>query len=63
MNNPRAEYSPIIDRKPLHLPDGARLAVWVIINVEVWDFNAPMARTIIPYPQGKVVIPDIANYS
>lgn len=63
MNNPRAEYSAIIDRKPLRLPDGARLAVWVIINVEVWDFNSPMARTIIPYPQGKVVIPDIANYS
>jgi allantoinase len=63
MNNPRAEYSPIIDREPLFLPDGARLAVWVIINVEDWDFNAPMARTIIPYPQGKGVIPDVANYS
>jgi len=37
--------------------------VWIIINVEVWDFNAPMARTIIPYPQGTVVIPDVANYS
>jgi allantoinase len=63
MSNPRAEYSPIIDREPLYLPGGARLAIWVIINVEVWDFNAPMARSIIPYPQGKVVIPDVANYS
>lgn len=63
LSNPRAEYSPIIDREPLKLPGGARVAVWVIINVEVWDFNAPMARTIIPYPQGQVVIPDVANYS
>lgn len=63
LRNPRAEYSPIIDREPLRLPGGARVAVWIIINVEVWDFNAPMARTIIPYPQGTVVIPDVTNYS
>lgn len=63
LRNPRAEYLPIIDREPLRLPGGARVAVWIIINVEVWDFNAPMARTIIPYPQGTVVIPDVANYS
>ncbi len=63
MTNPRAEYSPIVDRAPLALPGGARIAVWVIVNVEVWDFNAPMPRTIIPYPQGRVVIPDVANYS
>lgn len=63
MNNPRAEHSPIIDRAPLSLPDGARLAVWVIVNVEVWNFDAPMARTLIPYPQGEPVIPDVANYS
>lgn len=63
MTNPRAEYSPIIDREPLSLPGGARLAVWVIVNVEVWDFDAPMARTVIPYPQGEAVVPDVANYS
>ncbi|MFQ5857241.1 MAG: polysaccharide deacetylase family protein [Anaerolineae bacterium] len=63
MNNPRAEYVPMIDREPLALPGGARLAVWVVVNVEVWDFNAPMARMLIPYPQGQVVIPDVANYS
>ncbi len=53
----------MIDRPPLALPGGARLAVWVIVNVELWDFNAPMPRTVIPYPQGKAVIPDVANYS
>ncbi len=63
MTNPRAEYSPMPDRKPLKLPGGARVAVWAIINVEEWDINAPMARTVLPPPQGVTVIPDIANYS
>ncbi|MBI2165017.1 MAG: polysaccharide deacetylase family protein [Chloroflexi bacterium] len=63
MSNPRAEYVPIIDRKPIKLPDGARVAVWVIVNVEEWDINEPMARTVLPAPQGVKVIPDIPNYS
>jgi allantoinase len=60
--NPRAEYVPIIDRKPLRLPGGARLAVWVVVNVEVWDFRSPLPRTLLPYPQGVPVVPDVANY-
>lgn len=60
--NPRAEYAPSIDRQPLFLPDGARLAVWVVVNVEVWDFRSPLPRTLLPYPQGEPVVPDVANY-
>ena len=63
MSNPRAEYSPIVGRTPLKLPGGARVAVWPVINVEEWDINAPMARTVIPAPQGVRVLPDIANFS
>ena len=63
MANPRVEYVPIIDRKPLKLPDNARVAVWAIINVEEWDINEPMARTVLPAPQGARVVPDIPNYS
>ena len=62
MANPRAEYSPIFQRKPLRLPGNARVAVWVIINVEEWDINAPMARTVLPTPQGRAVLPDIPNF-
>ena len=57
----RADYSPIIHRKPVKLPDGARLGVWFIINVEKWDINATMARAVLPAPQGVTVIPDIPN--
>ena len=63
MPNPRAEYSPIFGRPSLTLPDGARVAVWFIINVEEWDINQPMARTVLPSPQGAAVSPDIPNYS
>ena len=62
MSNPRAEYSNIFDRAPLKLPGGARVAVWPVINVEEWDINEPMARTVLPTPQGVSVIPDIPNF-
>ena len=62
MSNPRAEFSSIFDRKPLKLPGGARVAVWPVINVEEWDINEPMARTVLPTPQGVSVIPDIPNF-
>jgi len=62
MANPRAEYSPIFQRKPIRLPGNARVAVWVIINVEEWDINAPMARTVLSTPQGRAVLPDIPNF-
>jgi allantoinase len=59
----RAEYSAIINRKPVKLPGGARLGVWFIITVEKWDINALMARSVLPAPQGVTVTPDIPNYS
>ena len=62
MNVPRADYSPIFKRKPLKLPNNARVAVWPVINVEEWDINSPMARTVLPAPQGVAVVPDVANY-
>ena len=63
MPNPRADFSPIFERPRLTLPGGAKVAVWFIINVEEWDINQPMARTVLPSPQGAPVLPDIPNYS
>jgi peptidoglycan/xylan/chitin deacetylase (PgdA/CDA1 family) len=62
MTNPRADYAPMFQRRPLQLPGNARLAIWPVINVEEWDINAPMARTVLPTPQGVSVLPDIANF-
>lgn len=32
----RYEYLPIIDREPVTLPDGNRIALWIGLNVECW---------------------------
>src|SRR5216683_6285975 len=37
----RFPYSAIIDRKPLRWPNGARVAVWVIPNIEHFLFDRP----------------------
>jgi peptidoglycan/xylan/chitin deacetylase (PgdA/CDA1 family) len=62
MANPRAAYSPMPFRKPLRLPGKARVAVMTVVNVEEWDFRAPMARALLPAPQGVTVVPDVTNF-
>src|SRR5437764_4022393 len=37
-------YSPLPDRPPLRWPNGARLALWVIPNVEVFRLDEPVPR-------------------
>ena len=59
----RIDYDPIAGRKPLVLPDGARMAVWVIVNVEEWDPEAPMPRTVLTPPAGGSPSPDIPNWA
>ena len=60
----RLPYSPITARPPLPpLPDAARIIVWTVVNVEVWDIGRPMPRTVLAPPQGKPLLPDVANWS
>jgi peptidoglycan/xylan/chitin deacetylase (PgdA/CDA1 family) len=59
----RIAYSAIIDRPPLVLPDGARMVIWPIVNVENWDIHKPMPRTVLPPPMGKPLIPDLPNWA
>lgn len=59
----RLPFSPIADRPPLKLPDGKRMAVWTIINLEVWGDQRAMPRTVLPPPMGKPLVPDLANWS
>ena len=59
----RAPFSAIVDRPPLRLPGGARVAVWPIVNLEVWDIGKPMARQVLPAPTGQVLLPDVPNWS
>src|SRR3954464_839074 len=59
----RAPYSAIVDRPPLRLPGEARIVVWTIVNLEVWDIGKPMARQVLPAPTGQVLSPDVPNWS
>jgi len=59
----RIDYSPINERPPLKLPDGARLAIWVIVNVEEWDIQQTMPRSVLPPPAGSAALPDIPNWA
>src|ERR1700737_5665599 len=59
----RISYSPIAARPPLKLPNGARMAIWVIVNVEEWDAKLPMPRTVLTPPAGGSPSPDIPNWA
>ncbi|HKC44518.1 MAG TPA: polysaccharide deacetylase, partial [Burkholderiales bacterium] len=59
----RVPYSAIVDRPPLKLPGNARLVVWTIVNLEVWDIGGPMARQVLPAPTGVPLLPDVPNWS
>ena len=59
----RLAYSAITEREPLVLPGGARLVVWVIVNVEEWDPCETMPRTVLTPPAGGSPLPDIPNWA
>jgi allantoinase len=56
----RFDYSPIIDRPVLRWPNGARIAVWVIPNIEHFLFDRPSTSI-----SGATAFlkPDVLNYS
>jgi peptidoglycan/xylan/chitin deacetylase (PgdA/CDA1 family) len=59
----RLNYSAISERPPLRLPGGAKLAVWIIVNVEEWDIDQTMPRTVLTPPAGGSPMPDIPNWA
>jgi len=59
----RLTYSPITQRAPLKLPNGARMAIWVIVNVEEWDPLQTMPRTVLTPPAGGSPMPDVPNWA
>jgi len=59
----RAPYSPIIDRPFLRPPEGARMLVWIIVNVEHWSIERAMPRTVLSPPMGQPLLPDLPNWA
>ncbi len=56
----RFDFQPIAHRPPMQLPDNARVAVWVIPNVEHFLFDRP-STSITPVTTS--LVPDVLNYS
>lgn len=56
----RFAYSAIVDRPPLRWPNGARVTVWVIPNIEHFLFDRPSTSITQATIQ---CVPDVLNYS
>ncbi|MBM3506754.1 MAG: polysaccharide deacetylase, partial [Alphaproteobacteria bacterium] len=56
----RIDYSPITARPRLAWPGGARLAVWVVPNVEHYEYLPAKTRVRDPWPRQPH--PDVLNY-
>ena len=59
----RFDYSAIVDRPPLRLPDGARVVVSTVVNVENWNFNEAIPRQVMPTPAAATAVPDLPNWA
>ncbi|APR87871.1 polysaccharide deacetylase family protein [Minicystis rosea] len=56
----RYPYSAIVDRPPLRFPNGARVAVWVVPNIEHFLFDRPSSSIIAATTS---FVPDVLNYA
>ena len=59
----RLDYQASIDRPRLALPNGKRVAVFIVVNVENWDIARAMPRQVLTAPQGASVTPDLPNWA
>ena len=59
----RLPYNPIPFRKKLLLDGKAKLIIWVIVNIEVWDPSLPQPRNVLPPPMNAPMLPDLPNWS
>jgi allantoinase len=63
MANPRIPYLLSSARAALPPLKGKRILVHLVVNVENWQFDQPMPRTIVTPPHGRETVPDVPNFS
>ncbi|MGI5335942.1 polysaccharide deacetylase family protein [Streptomyces sp. CA-181903] len=59
MDNQLYDYSPIVDREPIHWPGGARVAFYVGLNIEHYRIDRPSTSTFAGTAE---LTPDPLNY-
>ncbi|MFZ2737392.1 MAG: polysaccharide deacetylase family protein [Burkholderiaceae bacterium] len=62
MANPRIPYCFSNEGPRLNPPNEGSILVHLVVNVEHWQFEASMPRTILTPPHGKETIPDVPNF-
>jgi peptidoglycan/xylan/chitin deacetylase (PgdA/CDA1 family) len=62
-SNGRIAYRLSDEARPLPPPEGKPLIVHIVVNIEAWNFAAPMPRGITTPPQGVSSVPDVPNWS
>ena len=60
VNADRAPYSPIVSRPKLRWPNDARVALWVVPNIEHYEYLPLHQRARNPWP--RTPHPDVLNY-
>lgn len=63
MANPRIPYRFSNAGPQLTAPSAGSIIVHLVVNVEHWQFESSMPRTIITPPHGKETVPDVPNFS
>jgi allantoinase len=56
----RFPYSPLPERPRLSWPDGARVALWVLPNIEHYEYRPALINGRNPWP--RTPHPDVMNY-
>ena len=56
----RFPYSPLPERPQLVWPDGARVAVWILPNIEHYEYKPVLINNRDPWP--RMPHPDVMNY-
>ncbi|TCH97202.1 polysaccharide deacetylase [Roseococcus sp. SYP-B2431] len=59
----RIDYAAPQDRPRRSGPDGAKVLVFFVVNVEEWGIERPMPRQVLPAPTNLPVVPDLANWA
>ena len=59
----RIAYGAPQDRPASALPNGKRLIIWPVVNVETWLIDNPMPRQVLSAPTGAALQPDLANWA
>ncbi|MES9821646.1 MAG: polysaccharide deacetylase family protein [Candidatus Thiodiazotropha sp.] len=59
----RFKFTAMPHRPKWQLPEGKRVAVYTVVNVEEWDIEKPIAREYVTSPAGVVTVPNIPNWA